>query len=171
MLFGRKKRVEDEAEDLYVSGRYEELLDLIYEKGIQSAKMKRDVAIDYLKKVISAQESAKAYFLLSLLMIPDKSGLEYAIKARDMEPTNREYAGNLALYYSEGMKDNASALATYERFWKETGDVDMGIFVAKWYLRENNLEMAKKVVSNIIIQSPDNKKAKRILDKIEKKAR
>ncbi len=164
-LFSGKKRIEEEAAGLYASGKYDELLDLICRKAVENPSMKRDVAVDYLKKVISAVESPRAYYLLSLLMIPDKSGLEYAIKARDLESTNKEYVENLAMYYSEGMRDNASALTVYERFWKDTGDMDTGIFVAEWYLRDKDFNRAGSLAQEILKKDPNNKKAMKILKK------
>ncbi len=164
-LFGGK-RPEKEAEDLYLSGDYDALLELIFKKAIQGGKMKKDVAISYLKKVVANRESAKAYYLLSLLKIPDKSGLEYAKKAFEMEPTNLEYAENLAMYYSEGMKDEDSAMKVYEEYWRKSGDTSTGIMVAEWYLKRD-MKRAGEIAREILKKEPKNRKAEKILKKSE----
>ncbi len=169
-LFGGKKP-EQEAEELFLSGDYDVLMNLIFSKAVQSGKMKKDVALDYLNKIIAARESARAYYLLSLLMIPDKRGLEYAVKARDMEPTNEEYVENLAMYYSEGMRDNSSVLGVYERFWKDTGDIKTGLFVAQAYLSDKNPDRAGSIAQEILQKDPNNKKAAKILKKSGKAAK
>lgn len=167
-LFGGK-RPEQEAENLYLSGDYDALLDLIFRKAIQSRKMKKDATIAYLKKVVASRESARAYYMLSLLTIPDKSGLEYAKKAFEMEPTNEDYANNLAMYYSEGMKDRDSAMGIYEEYWKKSGDTNTGIMVAEWYLKRD-MKRAGEIAVEILKKDSRNKKAGKILKRSEKAA-
>jgi tetratricopeptide (TPR) repeat protein len=168
-LFGGKKRLEDEMEQLLRSGRYDELLDLIYNKAILSKKIDGKMAIAYLKKGISAGESARANYILSLLLIPDKSGLKYAEKAFEMEPSNDTYAENLAMYYSEGMKDTEKAVQVYEKKWELTGNSEAGIYAAENYFREKNYGKAREICQRILVSEPNNKKAKKLIEKMDKK--
>ncbi len=165
-LFGGKKP-EQEAEDLYLSGDYDALFDLIFRKAIQSRKMKKDVAVSYLKKVLANRESARAYYILSLLTIPDKSGLEYAKKAFEMEPASEDYALNLAMYYSEGMRDVDSSMKVYEEYWKSSGDTKIGIMVAEWYVKRD-VKRAGEIAAEILKKEPKNRKAAKIVKTSEK---
>jgi tetratricopeptide (TPR) repeat protein len=114
-------------------------------------------------------KSPRAYFIASILLIPKKEGFEYAKKAFEMEPSNTEYAENLAMYYTELLRDEKGAMGVYEKHWAATQRPEGGLFIAEYYFRKKEYEKAMKICKEILVVDPNNKKAKKLIEKINKK--